>query len=454
MTPSCPPDVALRGRFTPEQTRMYTHLPFTVPPGVSRLHLEYDYSDQIDSSPLLAGGNTLDLGLFDQRGIAAGSPGFRGWSGSAQRALTIAERWATPPYRAGAIAPGTWHVLLGPYKIGPLGLDYKVRVWFNANLPAAPEPAIPDPVVPALPPPAVAGWRRCDLHSHTRYSDGDAWPAALRVAAGAAGLDVLGITDHNSAHVGPYPADQHWPFLMHGVEVTTYGGHWNVWGTDQWHEFREPNQAATAAAMAAAVASGGFVSINHPRPFGPPWEYGYDMPNQGLEVWNGPWDRLNWVSLAVWEEELKRGHRLVPLGGSDTHRIGPEDPATGPALPRPRLGEPTTWLFIPDELTAAGVLAALHAGRIFLSASPAGPQLYVERTGGTLRARVVGAPGATIMLIADGVTCAAAPIARADWTMKIDVPARAGYVRAQVLNQYGTMLALSRAFWPEDATDS
>ena len=38
----------------------------------------YDYSDRIASDPLLSGGNTLDIGLFDPRGIAPSSPGFRG----------------------------------------------------------------------------------------------------------------------------------------------------------------------------------------------------------------------------------------------------------------------------------------------------------------------------------------------------------------------------------------
>ena len=76
------------------------------------MHLVYDYSDRIPSDPLLRGGNTLDIGLFDPRGIAASSPGFRGWSGSNKLDFTVAEKWATPPYVAGPIFPGTWHVLL------------------------------------------------------------------------------------------------------------------------------------------------------------------------------------------------------------------------------------------------------------------------------------------------------------------------------------------------------
>ncbi|MER3485223.1 MAG: hypothetical protein C4345_03835, partial [Chloroflexota bacterium] len=74
-----PPDIVRRGRFDPSQERHYVHLPFVVPSGVHQIHLRCDYNARIDSDPLLRGGNTLDLGLFDEQGTDAGGPGFRGW---------------------------------------------------------------------------------------------------------------------------------------------------------------------------------------------------------------------------------------------------------------------------------------------------------------------------------------------------------------------------------------
>src|SRR5215211_1207248 len=138
MTSASAPDVVLRGRFTRGEERRYRHLPFDVPTGVRQLHLRISYPDRIGSDPRVGGGNTLDVGLFDEHGTAPGSPGFRGWSGSERLAITIDDVWATPPYRAGAIGSGTWHLLLGPYKIGPNGLDYVAGVSFNPGLP--PEP--------------------------------------------------------------------------------------------------------------------------------------------------------------------------------------------------------------------------------------------------------------------------------------------------------------------------
>jgi len=162
-----------------------------VPRGVRQLHVRYSYNDQIDSDPLITGGNTLDIGLFDERGIAPGSRGYRGWSGSEKMAFTIDAEWATPPYRAEAIGAGTWHVMLGPYKVAPQGLEYRVEITFNASLPREERVVLRSgaPSRPALPRAAKPGWIRGDLHCHTLYSDGDSWPGEMLHAATEAGLD-------------------------------------------------------------------------------------------------------------------------------------------------------------------------------------------------------------------------------------------------------------------------
>ncbi len=267
------PDVVLEGSFDASHERRYVHLPFEVPPGVRSLEVRYEYSDRIPSDPLLSGGSTLDIGLFDARGIEPLQPGFRGWSGSEKPAFRLTETWATPPYLAGPILPGVWHVLLGPYKVGPHGCAYHVEIRFGDD-PGIPElrptEAIARP--PSLPA-AEPGWLRGDLHCHTLYSDGDSWPAEMLARAVETGLEFLGVTDHNQVgHQVEYArvSGAYLPVILFGDEVTTYGGHWNVWGTDRWWEFREPETAAVSRAMQAAAASGALVSVNHPKPFGPP----------------------------------------------------------------------------------------------------------------------------------------------------------------------------------------
>ncbi|MDQ3514984.1 MAG: hypothetical protein M3462_15240, partial [Chloroflexota bacterium] len=104
--PIAPPDIVLTGRFEPNEERRYTHVPFVVPNGLGQIHLRLGYGDRITSDPRAREGNTLDIGLFDERGTAASGPGFRGWSGSDRLAFTVGTDWATPPYRSGPIGAG------------------------------------------------------------------------------------------------------------------------------------------------------------------------------------------------------------------------------------------------------------------------------------------------------------------------------------------------------------
>lgn len=448
------PSLVLAGRFEPGEERRYRHVPFEVPPGITQLHFRYTYNDAIGSDPLLQGGNTLDIGLFDERGTAASGPGFRGWSGNARDRFTIDAEWATPPYRPGSIGAGTWHVLLGPYKIGPRGLDYRVEVSFDPGLPREEVPAAnrDAPLRPLLPPAAEAGWLRGDLHCHTLYSDGDSSPSEVLRAAAEAGLDFLGITDHNAAVPPVAPPDAvalGLPLLIPGVEVTTYGGHWNAWGVTGWFDFREPSQAGVQQAMDAALDAGAFVSVNHPKPFGPAWDYPSVRGHHAVEIWNGPWERLNALALAHWDERLRGDEHLVAVGGSDTHRLRPT--ATAPLTP-PRLGHPTTWIQADGSPTATTLLKGLRTGRCFISASPAGPQLYLhpDRSSDALRVRVVGAAGTALVLVSERGCVAAAPVARADWEAVFPYPTGTTYLRAQITDTVGALLAISNPIWRDE----
>ena len=450
------PDVVLRGSFDRSHEKRYVHVPFDVPPGVRALHVRYDYSERIPSDPLLSGGNTLDIGLFDPRGIAPSSSGFRGWSGSERLDFSVTETWATPPYLAGPISAGRWHVLLGPYKVGPRGCQYEVAITFGDEPGTAqPHPTTVSAEMAAGPACAAEpGWLRGDLHCHTLHSDGDSWPAEMLARAVERGLDFLGVTDHNQVgHQADYASvrGEHLPIVLPGVEVTTYAGHWNAWGTDRWWEFREPRTEAVSRAMQAAAASGALVSVNHPKPFGPPWEYAHAAGYHAVEVWNGAWERLNHVALAWWEEQLRAGRRLVALGGSDLHRLRASAPDPRHARD---LGVPTTWARVGEDRTPAGVLGALRAGRVFLSAQPSGPQLFLDTDAESrselsiVRVRAVDARRAALVLVsADGVQYAA-HIGSDDWSTCFTLRAHAGYLRAQVMDEHGQVLALSNPVYP------
>ena len=447
-SPSPPtPDIVLTGHFGLADRMRYSLVPFEIPAGCRQLEVRYRYSDRIDSDPQLVGGNTLDIGLFDPRGVEPGGAGYRGWSGSHKDEFVVGEDWATPPYSAGPMPAGTWHVLLGPYKVGPRGCDWRVEIRLNPGLPPFERDVVRSgpPVRPTLPA-ARDGWVRGDLHCHTRYSDGDSWPSEMLLAAAEAGLDFLGVTDHNNvAHHAEYgPGGGALPIVIPGVEVTTYGGHWNAWGTDRWWEFRDPTGAAVEREMAAAMDAGAFVSMNHPKPAGPAWEYGDVRSSHAMEVWNGPWARFNSSALATWEARLRAGQRLVAIGGSDTHdlRAPDRDPRHGQAL-----GMPTTWVDAGAAPDALAILDGLRAGRTFVSASPAGPQLYLDRAGETVEVAVRDAPGAALVVLDQRGSIAAEPSRPGWWSTRVHVPPGAMYVRAQLVASDGDLLALTSPLW-------
>ncbi len=425
----------------------YVLVPFEVPPGCRQMQVRYTYSDRIDSDPLLSGGNTLDIGLFDPRGTETSSVGFRGWSGSNKDEFVVGEDWATPPYTAGPMPPGRWHVLLGPYKVGPNGCDWRIEVRLDPGLPPFERDLVRSgsPVLPTLPA-ARDGWVRGDLHCHTRYSDGDSWPSEMLHAAAEAGLDFLGVTDHNNvAHHAEYgPGGGLLPIVIPGVEVTTYGGHWNAWGTDRWWEFREPAASAVERAMADAAEAGAFVSVNHPKPFGPPWEYETIGSAHAIEIWNGPWERLNSSALSFWDDRLKIGQRLVAVGGSDTHVLRSRDPDPRHAQ---ALGMPTTWVAAGPNPDAAAILRGMRAGRTFVSASPAGPQLYLDRDRDSVQISVRDAPAAELVILGSNGRIAAEASRPGAWSTRTDVPHGTTYVRAQLSDADGNVLALTSPLW-------
>lgn len=438
----------LEGHATPAQEGSFLTLPFEMPEGTGRLDVRYEYSEAIGSDPHLTGGNTVDIGLFDQRGIAFMEAGFRGWSGSARREFFVAPAAATPGYLPGPLTPGTWHVFLGLYKVAPRGCDYRVTLRFSpAEGANDPPPPVTLPLRRDAPgfAPRPDGWYRGELHCHTHHSDGDSSPGEVIAAARALGLDFLAITDHNTlSHLIELAAvDTPDLILIPGFEVTTYKGHWNVWGDCGWVDFRTLTPELMAEAIRVARARGYLTSCNHPRPYGPPWEFAEVTGSHCLEVWNGPWAVFNSVSLAYYEQRLNAGERLVAVGGSDAHRL------QSGAAEIARVGTPVTWIYCPGPPSAAALLDALRAGHAFVSEGVHGPRLTM-RSGAammgdvvsrppddrlTLVVRVVGGAGTALEIHGTPGSLLRYPVTGADEviTMTLDVSGTA-YVRAQLVS--------------------
>jgi hypothetical protein len=219
-------------------------------------------------------------------------------------------------------------------------------------------------------------WFCGDLHCHTHHSDASGSVATLIRAARAQGLDFCAVTDHNtSSHLldlfAYAPSDL---LLIPGIEITTYRGHANVWGVRSWIEFRAHTTKDMRRIRDHARARGVLFSINHPKPGGPPWEYG-DIDADAIEGWQAPWFLGNTRSLAYWEALLQKGKRPTLVGGSDKHQ-GTFDGT----LSAYEVGTPTTWVYA-QNLSEQAILEGIQRGHVYLSRNPSGPHLFFTAQG-------------------------------------------------------------------------
>ncbi|MEI2297372.1 CehA/McbA family metallohydrolase [Ensifer sp. MJa1] len=350
----------------------YFYVPFDVPEGVTRIDvtLSYPKSEQC----------IIDLGALDPRATDYPTEkGFRGWSGGARDRFFVATDDATPGYIHGETPSGLWKVMLGLYKVPEDGVDVLVTVAYDSNpRPVAPQPERKFPVR------KQASWYRGDLHCHTFHSDAAGAPELLHAAARQAGLDFLAVADHNTITQRRYfhPHSSSDLVFVRAMEVTTAVGHANVFGIDDWIDFRmtRPEHAHTLERL--VHDRGGLLSINHDKPT-IPWDY--DLPEiDCMEVWQSHWLAWNWVSLERYQQRLALGLKISAIGGSDFHqpaRLMPEGPLV--------LARPTTVLWL-DELSEDAVLSAMKSGRGYVTESPTGPHLELTANGAPMGSTVNG----------------------------------------------------------------
>lgn len=453
---------AFRGKVSPAARAgdPYLLLPFEVPPGTKAVEVHYDYGGD---------GNVVDLGIFDSRGCEfLTAEGFRGWSGSARKEVVVGESWATPGYIPGPIYAGTWHVILGFYKVSPRGCSYEVTVHLHRDPvepPAGYPPATRGPKAYPGESAEIPGWLKGDLHCHTHHSEAQGSVENIAHAAKQKGLNFLSITDHNTV--------SHWRemeelgetdlVLIPGEEITTYRGHANVWGKGRWLDFRCRTASDVEAVYRVAAAEGRPFSVNHPKPGGPPWEFGFDVPFDCLEVWHGLWSMGNDRSLKLWDSLLKHGRRVIAVGGSDTH---PRFRSDGTLTEW--IGYPTTWVYAPEP-TPEAVLEGIRNGHVVISVCLAGPFLSLElcfdgeafRPGmrapplgkGELEVAVYGGEGLDLVVITANGALMRKRVVCEQWRKEIRVDMeREGFVRAELRvpvpgNGSGPVAAIANPIW-------
>ena len=431
----------------------YLELPFDVPAGVRALRIELRYDDPGGADRVDAR-TVLDLGLLGPPSAAHPDAGrgmtFRGWSGSERSRIVVGEHAATPGYRPGTIDSGDWAILLGLYRIATGGSTVEVTI----------EPLLVEPAIRgyatrlprpgrALERPSTLGsgrrWIAADLHAHSLHSDGQDTVDALDRRRRRAGIEVQFLTDHNTDAHHRELSDT--PGMLPGEEVTTYGGHLNALGATGWIDFRIADALDMTGVIERIHAGGGLASINHPldRDYG--WTFGDDLDLDAIEVWNGPWSTDDDAAIGWWDRLLATGHRVVAVGGSDTHgATGDEHPA----------GTPTTWLEA-DGSDLPAVIDAIRAGRVALTRDPSIRPPVLSRADGdagpSIRWRIRDLASASARLIADGAVAETWSVDGSDaagsWSPRA-TDALPDHVRLEIRGPAGALLAMTNPVRPKE----
>jgi hypothetical protein len=353
------PDLVLQGTVTGSQNKTYIEVPFQVPAGVHRISVDFSYTGRDQKT-------ALDLGIADPER-------FRGNSGGNKSHFTIAESDATPSYLPGPIPSGTWKLLLSVPNIrAAVTATYRAEIRFNS--------AIEDESFTTAALVTGKRWYRGDLHMHTAHSDGScASQSGRRVpcpvfftaqSAAQRGLDFIAITDHNA--MSQYEAMRELqPYfdkllLIPGREMTTFWGHFNIFGTTQYIDYRVQPGHDVNAVLHDVHDHGAIASVNHADApggeicMGCVWEPQTPVDLgllTGVEVING--GRFLLSSADVWDRYLAQGARLTAISGSDNH----DGPAAAPDSTV--IGLPATVVEA-DELSVPAILDGIRKGRVFI----------------------------------------------------------------------------------------
>lgn len=160
-------------------------------------------------------------------------------------------------------------------------------------------------------------------HCHTVASDGGLTLEQVIEKAKKSKLDFLMITDHN-VNCKDFPQVDGLT-LIYGAELTKEGGHCNMWGVKDVIDSVDYETCETyddfLRIKDEAKRRGAVICMNHPHCNQCPWRWEKNAADiDVLEVWNAPTHFDNLTCTEWWHEQLRNGHKLPVVGGSDYHK--------------------------------------------------------------------------------------------------------------------------------------
>jgi hypothetical protein len=207
-------------------------------------------------------------------------------------------------------------------------------------------------------------WIPCELHTHTKNSDGNYTLLELVNKAKVIGLECIALTDHNTISGYPQITDEVIKTgiqIIRGIEWTTFYGHMVVLGAKKYVDWRTAGPADINKSIAEIHEAGGLAGIAHPYEFGSPictggnWQFEISDWNDidYLEVWSEVFPSINQKNkraFALWTDLLNKGFKITAVSGRDWHSDRNNDDPIA-----------VTYLGVTEDKTSGFQTAALKA---------------------------------------------------------------------------------------------
>lgn len=337
--------IRLKKEITKAEERNYIPVYFDVEDDVERIDIRYSYPKFSETEK----DNTLYCGDTCTVDLAVMAPGenFIGSSGSNRSHIWISPLGSAPGFAHCPIQRGRWEIILGAYEVPQNGatVEYEITLALKSRR-----------------------LFKGDTHSHTLSSDGSGQIEDTVSLARQLGLDYVFLSDHNNYAQNEEIQHYNGITVVPGCEWTHYNGHALMLGQKRpfTRRYGTTTQQETIALMEEARERGAFISLAHPFCSWVPWLWGFEVPFDGLEVWNGVMSERNEKAIAYWHSLLVQGRRVPATSGSDYHRPGILLTLATPCL-----------CVYAMSRQAEDILAAIRAGHSYISYLPSGPGLDV-----------------------------------------------------------------------------
>lgn len=219
-------------------------------------------------------------------------------------------------------------------------------------------------------------WHTCEMHCHTKNSDGEFTVLGLAKIAKERSIEGLCLTDHNTQSGWKETSKMSLP-ILNGIEWTTYYGHMLVIDCQKEVDWRDAVPDNIDSKIAQVKENNGLVGIAHPFQLGTPictgGHWNFNIKNWDnvdfIEIWSEGKPFLNSSNsraIKMWHSILDSGSHVAPTFGRDWHR------AKGDSF----ISACTYLGMESEEVTPQKMREAIVNGRMVVSVGP----LFYMRT--------------------------------------------------------------------------